>query len=111
MPYKDKIKQKQYQALHYLNNREKYKERNKSTREKIRGYIRMIKEETPCADCKINYPYWIMDFDHLENKSDSISNLSRIGNINTVLKEIAKCDVVCSNCHRDRTYKRLKDNN
>jgi len=23
--------------------------------------------------------------------------------------EIAKCDIVCSNCHRERTHKRLKD--
>lgn len=87
------------------------KEKTKSiqgrNREKINDYIRSVKEATPCADCKIKYPYWVMDFDHVENKSFSISNHKNYtSSLEIVKKEIDKCEIVCANCHRDRTHSR-----
>ena len=62
----------------------------------------------PCIDCGIKYDPWVMDFDHLANKEFTISDKSAQGySIKKLLAEIAKCDVVCSNCHRIRTHKRL----
>ena len=76
-------------------------------REAINDYIRSVKESTPCADCGNYYGYWIMDFDHLKDKSFSLSRHSHhTKKLETVKDEIAKCDVVCANCHRDRTYSR-----
>jgi hypothetical protein len=48
-----------------------------------------------------------MDFDHRqdENKVINLANASRMTRPK-ILEEIAKCDVVCSNCHRERTYQR-----
>jgi len=56
-------------------------------------------------DCKISYPYYMMDFDHVRGTKHS--NVAEL--INTLSKkrldeEIAKCEIVCSNCHRARTY-------
>jgi hypothetical protein len=63
-------------------------------------------KSVPCADCHKKYPFYVMDFDHVRGKKKFI--MGRCGNLKwkRVLKEIAKCDVVCANCHRTRTYKR-----
>ena len=48
-----------------------------------------------------------MDFDHLHNKSFNISHhRSHTNDLEVIKKEVAKCEVVCSNCHRNRTYNR-----
>jgi hypothetical protein len=48
-----------------------------------------------------------MNFDHLENKEGLITDFIRRHNITELDKEIAKCEVVCSNCHRIRSYNRM----
>lgn len=60
-------------------------------------------------DCGESYPYYVMDFDHREgeHKVQIVSILANRGTLKQVREEIAKCDVVCSNCHRIRTFKRL----
>lgn len=67
----------------------------------------------PCTDCGNTYPYWVMDFDHTgDDKQANISQLARSkckGLLDKIRKEAAKCDVVCSNCHRTRTYYRDLD--
>lgn len=50
-----------------------------------------------------------MDFDHLPGfiKLATISQMVMGGyTMSTLLEEAAKCEVVCSNCHRSRTKKR-----
>jgi predicted transcriptional regulator len=88
--------------------KEKTKNIQGRNREAINDYIRSVKESAPCADCENYYGYWIMDFDHVKEKSFEISNYkNHTGSFQRVKEEIAKCDVVCANCHRDRTYSRL----
>jgi hypothetical protein len=59
------------------------------------------------------FPHWVMDFDHRPgvNKRGNISAMARDVNVpfEVLKKEIAKCDVVCSNCHRHRTYARMTE--
>lgn len=82
--------------------------RKKDSRNKIRKFLQEYKSTQKCVDCKEDYPYWILEFDHLEDKHFTISNFSsKTSNIETIKKEIAKCDVVCSNCHKNRTFYRL----
>lgn len=70
----------------------------------IADAIKRIKTETPCADCGQHFPYFVMDFDHLGGKVHSISEMRRRRwTLPALLREIAKCDVVCANCHRIRT--------
>lgn len=45
-----------------------------------------------------------MDFDHREDKKFNIAQLSKIASVEKLKEEIAKCDVVCANCHRIRTH-------
>lgn len=49
-----------------------------------------------------------MDFDHLPQyeKLFNIGSPSNWTSLYRVKQEIAKCEVVCSNCHRIRTWER-----
>jgi hypothetical protein len=63
-------------------------------------------KDKPCADCEVRYPVHVMDFDHVRGaKVAAVSRMTSLS-IAAVRKEIAKCDVVCSNCHRERTHQR-----
>ncbi len=67
-------------------------------------YVNSIKA-IPCADCGKEHSSFVMDFDHVSgNKEGVISQMARrpVG-LEKLKKEIAKCEVVCSNCHRYRT--------
>lgn len=66
-------------------------------------------KDVPCMDCGKKYPPYVMDFDHLPQyeKYFPIGVLvnKRLSK-ETILEEIKKCEVVCSNCHRERTRSR-----
>ncbi len=110
MAYKNSEDQKAASSRHYYANKERYLARNKKYRQEISEYVNKIKEEKPCSDCGIYYPFYVMDFDHLEgvDKLGIISYFSKTGRIGALKKEILKCEVVCANCHRTRTHKRLQ---
>lgn len=67
-----------------------------------------VKQANPCTDCNAFYPYYVMQFDH--TGSDKESNVSDMANRSLSLartkNEIAKCELVCANCHAVRTWER-----
>ena len=70
-------------------------------------YLRDLKTKTPCVDCGINYPYYVMDFDHVRGKKHAnVMELIPTLDKKKIDLEIAKCEIVCSNCHRIRTHMR-----
>lgn len=75
------------------------------------SFIRELKDNKECMDCKLTYPHYVLDFDHRpdEQKLVNISSIASRKNWtkDKVLAEIAKCDLVCANCHRIRTWIRL----
>ncbi len=51
--------------------------------------------------------YWMLEFDHLRNKNFTISHFRNSTiDLEKIKEEIDKCDVVCCNCHRNRTFMR-----
>jgi hypothetical protein len=74
-------------------------------RRMFRGIIRELKS-APCTDCKVQYPYYVMQFDHLPGfvKKFDVSNLAAFSSVVTLLEEIDKCEIVCANCHAARTF-------
>lgn len=65
-------------------------------------------KSAPCADCKGVFHHSAMDFDHVKGeKVKDVSWLLKNTSWQTVLNEIEKCEVVCANCHRVRTYNRI----
>ena len=79
----------------------------RSNRELIK-FVRDYKTNNPCMDCKTLYHYSAMQFDHRDGseKTSTINRLMWRASIATVKEEIAKCDLVCANCHAKRTFKR-----
>ena len=92
----------------HVESRVKQLERQRKTRKNTGEMVQRMKEASPCMDCGVYYPYYVMDYDHVRGeKLDGVGKLSRgAGGIQRLLEEIAKCDLVCSNCHRKRTYER-----
>lgn len=75
-------------------------------RARKREYLNAAKSK-PCMDCGVPYPPHILDFDHRLGTSKVVNVSSMLVRSLTALKaEIAKCDVVCANCHRERTHQR-----
>lgn len=60
----------------------------------------------PCTDCQIHYPYYVMQFDHVRGKKRFNIAHAKSYSDKVILEEIAKCDLVCANCHAKRTYLR-----
>jgi hypothetical protein len=84
------------------------KEYRSAQKERYRTVIRDAKS-VPCADCGIQYPHYVMDFDH-RPEEEKLFNIGMMVSyrpaMQVFLDEIAKCDVVCANCHRERTFQR-----
>lgn len=60
----------------------------------------ILKKERGCIDCGYNEHGVALQFDHIGDKKQSVSNLIRSDYAwSTILKEIAKCEVRCANCH------------
>jgi hypothetical protein len=60
----------------------------------------------PCVDCGESDPV-VLEFDHVGDKIANICALVSDGApLKTVDAEIARCEVVCANCHRRRTGQR-----
>lgn len=63
-------------------------------------------KDRPCTDCGIRYPHYVMDFDHVTGDKHANVSAMKFMTLGKLLTEISKCEVVCSNCHRIRTYLR-----
>jgi hypothetical protein len=64
--------------------------------------------EVPCHDCGNRYPPYAMEFDHRDARTKRAAVMRMIGRAGwkRILDEVEKCDIVCANCHRHRTYLR-----
>lgn len=82
-------------------------EKNRLSKKELRKKVIELKSGVPCVDCGICYPHYVMDFDHInDNKEFNVSDLIIYASWEKIQKEINKCELVCSNCHRERTHKR-----
>ena len=96
-----------YGKKHYEANKQKYVEQAAARKRRVAVerwmYLLEHFRQHPCADCGETDPI-VLEFDHTgDDKAFNISEglISRPWPV--ILAEIAKCDVVCANCHRRRT--------
>ena len=88
-------------------NKAELKEYKKLNRVRVRERVAKIKESQSCMDCGFYYPACIMEYDHRPG-TIKLSTVARLvaaeAKWSRILDEIAKCDLVCANCHRYRTH-------
>ena len=82
------------------------KARAKAKQDETRAWMDSLKAE-PCTDCGGTFPPVCMDWDHLPG----VLKVRSVGLLLTysrerILAEVAKCELVCANCHRIRTHQR-----
>lgn len=108
MAYKNIEDARSASKRNYLLNKQKYLDKRQALRNNLMIIVDTIRANTPCTDCNTSYPAYVMDFDHLPqfDKVDSVIHLALRGATKKLEEEIKKCEVVCSNCHRERTHKR-----
>lgn len=104
---------------YYVKNKQRHAKNCRNWTEANREKIRRIADEKktrvdalkdkPCMDCGQSFPPYVMDFDH-RNPATKSFNIGRGFSRKwaTIEAEIAKCDLVCSNCHRIRTFSNLQ---
>ena len=92
-----------YNKAYYAAHVEYHRKYRRKQLAEIKALIIVFKSR-PCLDCGGKYPWYVMEFDHVRGKKKHKINQG-LGRL-TLQKEIAKCDVVCANCHSIRTYKR-----
>lgn len=80
----------------------------KDKRQLTRKLVIQLKTGRKCLDCQEEFPHYMLDYDHRpgEVKLGNIELIAREGKLGKLLAEIEKCDLVCANCHRHRTYMR-----
>lgn len=93
--------------------REQHPDEARFAKHRVIGRNRALIQEAknrPCTDCGVQYPYYVMEFDHLDagTKEFNVSAGVTRASYERLLAEIAKCEVVCANCHAERTHQRKK---
>ncbi len=98
-----------YKQEHYFANRQRYvdqaRQRKQMLAERRMRYLLDYFAEHPCADCGEDDPM-VLEFDHRGDKLFDVSHALPYRAWHAILDEIAKCEVVCVNCHRRRTARR-----
>lgn len=91
----------------YQENKDRYLA-NARKREAELDYLIVKAKYKPCTDCGVQYPPYVMQFDHIG--VDKVLNISAMRrkkmNFALIEAEIAKCEVVCANCHAERSHSR-----
>ena len=94
----------------YPKNKEKHISYVRKNTVRVLEFIDAYKRARSCVDCGFNgkdFPF-VLDFDH---KNGGITKKFNIGSwrhsvlsIQAIEKEMEKCELVCANCHRKRTF-------
>jgi len=116
MPYKDKTnpdvqeKLRAYRRKWYANNKTHAKEKLKSNRAQIKEWFDELKQGLSCKQCSENHPA-CLDFHHKDSNSKEINvslAVHECWSKERIMKEIEKCEVLCSNCHRKLHYEQIR---
>lgn len=98
---------KLYDASYYQQRRVEIIAGKRRREAELVSWMRALKGE-PCADCGRLFHPAAMTFDHLPgtSKRADVATLVKRSSIRVAREEIAKCELVCANCHAIRTYER-----
>lgn len=102
MTRKDPEKNREYQRRWYQKNRELQIARNQANKQEKIDWYRRYKSLQSCVSCGENHPA-TLDFHH-RDPNDKVGQICELVRQNCgmekILAEVAKCDILCANCHR-----------
>lgn len=104
---KDKVKERARLAA--IKRRAKGLDKVTARRRALKRRLAMDRlKSKPCHDCGGAFPPYVMDWDHRDpsQKRFVVGGSNRLRKWADLVAETEKCDLVCSNCHRIRTYAR-----
>ena len=108
MPHKIKSDKRAFENARYAAKPEWYKAKAAKKYRAFRLFIDRIKA-APCTDCHQIYPPWGMKFDHVRGEKKFQLGDGANHGAQAVMDELSKCELVCSNCHAERTHARRLD--
>jgi hypothetical protein len=96
-------------AEYHQRNKQKRLEQKRALHSRFKEWYLSLKAGKPCADCGGIFHPVAMQWDHLpgSDKVGDLGTLWRRHNKDLILAEIAKCELVCANCHAVRTLGRI----
>src|SRR3989338_838796 len=107
MPFKNKEYQRVYRMKWYRTHKQSELAHVRRRRKELRKWFEEFKKTLKCSTCNENHPA-ALEFHHLSKKTkeNSITNMVDNGNsIERIKKEMEKCIILCSNCHKKVHYK------
>jgi hypothetical protein len=99
--------QRTYDAAWYQANKSRRRTKVREDRAAHGAWMDSLKEGKACADCGEIYPPYVMEWDHLPGfvKTMVLADTRRAAHSKKrILEELEKCELVCANCHRERTF-------
>lgn len=96
--HKTKEYHRERSAAHYRKYKKSYNARSKKQREEGKAFVLGIFKATGCTKCTEKEPA-ALDFHHTGKKDAPVSQMYAY-NRKRLVKEISRCVVLCSNCHR-----------
>jgi hypothetical protein len=79
----------------------------KEHRQHIRSIINRWKEWKGCSACGFKGSHYQLDLDHVDPSTKECSNHRAYEpnwSMKRVKQELAKCVILCANCHREKTF-------
>lgn len=61
-----------------------------------------------CTKCGYDKCINALDFHHIDEKNFGIGNALHDANLTSVVQEVLKCELLCSNCHREHHFEYSK---
>jgi hypothetical protein len=92
-------KMRQDRKDYYNANKDKARERSRKEFAQVRGIFAKLKS-SGCILCGYNKCVAALEFHHLD-PSKKEHKLSQVRSLETIMRETAKCIVICANCHRE----------
>ena len=80
---------------------------------KVSNYLNNYKLSKGCRECGYNKSPYALEFHHRDrnSKCNNVSNIRKSSwvQLDNIVKEVKKCDILCSNCHKILTKKEVSN--
>ncbi len=99
---RDIEKQRAHWRNWYHKNKDAARKNRQKSFDRVNGWFKEYKKTLKCSVCGFDKHPAALDFHHRDGevKIGDIGTMSRRATKVKLLAEIAKCDVLCANCHR-----------